>query len=462
MLRPTTPVRALALLLTTLTAAPLLPGSPQSLPVARGASPPSSAAGSADTTRVWPQWRGPGRDGRVAGTPWPTTLEASRLTCAFEVTGLGESYATPLVTESLVVTIGTVGKHEEVATAFDRRTGEKRWERRWEGAMSVPFFAAKNGSWVRSSPATDGERVVLGGMRDVVVCLDLATGEERWRVDFVARHDSPLPAFGLVCSPLIVGEAVYVQAGASLAKLDVHTGETLWRALADQGGGMDSAFSSPVLATLAGREQLVVQSRTHLSGVDPATGALLWTQEVPAFRGMNILTPLVHGEGVFTTAYGGRAHLYTIAAAPAASAEAPALPFTVAEAWSARAQGYMTSPVTIGGAAYLFLRSNRFTCVDLATGEDRYISPPTGDEYWSLVAQGEQILALSDTGRLRLIAANPAEYQVRGEVALVEGPSWAHLAVTSPLAAEEDEPAPSEGADLFVRAQTSLHAFRWR
>lgn len=416
--------------------------------------------------REWTQWRGPHRDGSVAGLRWPDSLTASepgapaRVTLAWQVDGLGESYATPIVTERLVFTVGTVSKRDEVATAYDRRTGERVWERRWEGSLSVPFFAAKNGSWVRSTPAYDGESLYVGGMRDVLVCLDAATGEERWRVDFVARHDAPLPQFGLVCSPLLVGEALYVQAGASLAKLDKRTGETLWRTLDGQGGGMDSAFSSPIMATLAGRDQLVVQSRTHLSGVDPEAGSVLWSQPVPAFRGMNILTPLVHGDAVFTSAYGSRGFLYAIGAGAPDTSDEPAPAFTVTEAWTSRAQGYMTSPVRVDGHAYLFLRSNRFTCVDLATGKDTYISGPTGDEYWSLITQSSRILALANTGKLRLIEANPAAFTVLSELDLVPGPAWAHLTVTSPLPTESA--TPTEGADLFVRAQTSLHAFHWR
>jgi len=431
---------------------------------------PRAALGSADTVqpneREWPQWRGPRRDGSVAGLRWPDLLTgpdasaAPRVTLAWSVGGLGESYASPIVTERHVFTVGTESKRDEVATAYDRRTGEKVWERRWEGSLSVPFFAAKNGSWVRSTPAYDGESLYIGGMRDVLVCLDAATGEERWRVDFVERHAAPLPQFGLVCSPLIVGEALYVQAGASLAKLDKRTGETLWRTLDGQGGGMDSAFSSPILAPLAGREQLIVQSRTHLSGVDPETGSVLWSQSVPAFRGMNILTPLVHGDAVFTSAYGSRGFLYQVVASAPDTSDAPSPSFTVSEAWTSRAQGYMTSPVLVNGHAYLFLRSNRFTCVDLEGGKDTYISGPTGDEYWSLVSQSDRILSLSNTGRLRLIDANPEVYTVLSELDLVEGPAWAHLAVTSPLATE-DAPLP-QGADLFIRSQTALHAFDWR
>ena len=88
-------------------------------------------------------------------------------------------------------------------------------------------------------------------------------------------------------------------------------------------------------------------------------------------------------------------------------------------------------------------------------GTDGWVSEPTGDEYWSLVAQGDKILALANTGILRLINATPAKYDVASEVPLVEGPSWAHLVVTAPVEGDE-------GADVFVRGQTSLHAFRWK
>ena len=370
------------------------------------------------------------------------------MTEIWSIKDLGDSYATPLVAGDRVFTVSTVDKKQEVAQAYDRKTGEKVWETRWDGAMKVPFFAAKNGSWIRSTPVFDGEALYIGGMRDVVVCLNASDGSVRWRVDFVKEFDAKMPSFGLVCSPLIVGDALYIQAGESIARLDKETGETVWRSTGgSNAGGMDSAFSSPILTTLAGREQLVVQSRSHLSGIDPETGNELWSQQVKAFRGMNILTPQPYGDAIFTSAYGGRAHLYSVAKGEEG--------MEVNEAWTARAQAYMTSPVVVGSHAFLFLRSNRFTCVGLEEGTDGWVSGPTGDEYWSLVAQGKRILALANTGSLRLINADPAEYDVAGELDLVEGPSWGHLAVTAPVEGEA-------GTMIFVRAQNSLHAFSWK
>ena len=89
-------------------------------------------------------------------------------------------------------------------------------------------------------------------------------------------------------------------------KLDKQTGETVWRSLQDSGGMNGSAFSSPMKATIAGKPQILVQTRERLAGVDEITGEELWSQEIEAFRGMNILTPVVFGDAIFTSTYGGK------------------------------------------------------------------------------------------------------------------------------------------------------------
>ena len=211
------------------------------------------------TWPAWNQWRGPGRDAIVRGAVWPDCVDESHLTRLWRVE-LPPSYSGPIVSESLVFTTATADEEREVAYAFDRHSGEKLWEVNWPGAMSVPFFAASNGSWIRATPACDGERLFVAGMRDVLVCLDAQTGQEQWRVDFVEKLGTPVPSFGFASSPLIDGRWLYVQAGASLVKLDKTSGEIAWRVLPEAGGMMDSAFSSPVIATLAGHRQLVVQN----------------------------------------------------------------------------------------------------------------------------------------------------------------------------------------------------------
>ncbi len=395
----------------------------------------------------WPQWRGVSRDGIDQGPTWPDALDASRLEKLWRVE-LGPSYSGPIVSDSAVFVTETRDGKTEHVRSLDRATGRETWQASWEGAMAVPFFAMSNGSWIRATPAfvpaegDRGARLVVAGMRDVLVCLDAGSGAEAWRVDFTKEVGSALPAFGFVSSPLVLGEAVYVQAGGGFCKLDLATGKILWRVLDDGGGMNGSAFSSPYLAEIGGRRQILVQGREKLASVDPDTGDVLWQRPVEAFRGMNIVTPTVAEGRIFTTSYGGGSFLFDVPAAGSEPGEA---------VWRNKVQGYMSTPVVRDGHAYVHLRNQRFAAIELATGKEAWISTPFG-RYWSLVMQGDRILCLDETGDLRLVRATAEKFDLLGEAKVAEKESWAHLAVT----------AGPGGVELWVRDLTGLTAWRWK
>lgn len=389
---------------------------------------------------TWVQWRGPTRDGLLTGPAWPDSLTEKVLTRRWRV-DLDPSYSGPIVSDLAVFVTGTVDKKYEVAMALDRKTGKELWQRKWEGSMSVPFFAASNGSWIRSTPAFDGDSLYVAGMRDVLVSLNARTGKEQWRVDFVKEFKAELPAFGFVSSPLVDGDYVYVQAGASFVKLEKSTGKVVWRVLKDDGGMMGSAFSSPTLATLAGRRQILVQTREKLAGVDPEKGDVLWEQKVPSFRGMNILTPVVFGDAVFTSSYQNKSWLFRVSKSEGDEK------YEVKEAWNNNAQGYMSTPVVIDGHAYLHLQNQRFTCIDLKTGERTWTSKTFG-KYCSLVAQKDRILALDQRGKLLLLKANPKAFELLDEREISDQETWGHLAVC--------------GEEVFIRELKGLSVFQWK
>ncbi|MBN1418779.1 MAG: PQQ-binding-like beta-propeller repeat protein [Planctomycetes bacterium] len=387
---------------------------------------------------IWPCWRGPRRDGMLSPRPWPSRLQGDALSRRWRVT-LGPGYSGPIVGFGKVFVTETEDETFERVRAFDRGTGKEIWSARWEGAMKVAFFAASNGSWIRATPALDGDRLYVAGMRDRLVCLDAPSGKIVWNVDCMERFGSPLPAFGFVSSPLVLGDAVYVQAGASFLKLDKRTGETIWRTLADDGGMYGSAFSSPIAARIRDVDQIVVQTRRDLAGVDPASGKVLWSQAVPAFQGMNILTPTVFEDAVFTSSYGGGSFLFRIGKDGDA--------YRVSEAWKARTQGYMCSPLLIEGNLYIHLRDRRFACIDWKTGKTRWTSSERFGKYMSLVGQGDRILALDERGILLLIAADPERFVLLDSRKVSEESTWAHLGVS--------------GDALFVRELHAIAAFAW-
>lgn len=169
---------------------------------ARGAKDARGALGK------WSQWRGPRRDGHYIGPAWPARLEGKLE--KLWTKKLGRSYSGPIVDASTVYTTQSTEDRHERVLAFDRKTGERRWEMRWKGHMKVPFFANRNGSWIRSTPIVDESSVYVGGMPDILACIDKKTGNERWRIDLRKDMKMPGQAFGFVCSPLLDGKHLFV------------------------------------------------------------------------------------------------------------------------------------------------------------------------------------------------------------------------------------------------------------
>lgn len=384
---------------------------------------------------TWPCWRGANRDGKCS-TKLPTAL--SQLQPAWSVK-LGDSYSGPIVTAKQVLVTETLDAKNETLIALDRLTGNEVWKKEWEGAMSVPFFAKSNGDWIRSTPATDGKRIVVGGMRDVVACFDAESGNEVWRIDFNKEHKVDLPSFGLVCSPLIDGEYVYVQAGGGVRQIRLADGQLGWLAMKEAGGMMGGAFSSPVIAELGGVRQLVVATRDAMVGIELQSGKELWQRPIQTFRGMNILTPTVFGQQVFTSSYGGRSQAIEIKSTSPAD-------WTTETKWEGKSEAYMSSPILIGDFAYLHLKNQRVCCIDLKDGSEKWRTQPYG-KYWSMVTDGEKILALDEAGKLYLVAANPEKFELLDQLQVSDEPCWAHLAIAD--------------NEIYVRSQRGLKLFKF-
>ncbi len=386
----------------------------------------------------WTQWRGPQRDGKIKAAPWPDTLSKDRLVESWR-SPLGPSYSGPLVVGDSVFITETVDQQDEFVRCLDRKTGAQKWEVNWTGSMKVPFFAAANGSWIRSTPACSDGKLFVGGIRDILVCIDTKSGDILWQKDFPAINGTPIPMFGCVCSPLVDGDFVYMQAGGAMHKLNKDSGELVWQTALDGAGENSSVFSSPAIANIAGQRQLLIQGRDKMIGVNLESGEEVWSQVTPAFRGMSIITPTVFDNSLLV-------HNYQNPTLMIAVTKSRGQGFTLSERWKNKARGYMTTPVVVDGHAYTFLQNQRFACIELKTGEVKWSSEKFA-KYASLIANDNRILALTSSGDLVLYAANTDRFELidRRNVA---SDSWAHLAV--------------RGGDVVVRTIDGLIAFNWQ
>ena len=107
----------------------------------------------------------------------------------------------------------------------------------------------------------------------------------------------------------------------------------------------------------------------------------------------------------------------------------------------------MSSPIIVGNHAYLHGRSGRMVCLNTETGEIKWTSRESLGKYCSMMVQGDRILALSNDGKLRLLAANPDEYQVIDTLKVSDEDTWAHIAMAD--------------RQIFIRSLNTLTTWHW-
>lgn len=393
----------------------------------------------ADGDLTWPQWRGPTRDGKVPGENlWPDSLAGEHLTRTWRIE-LSEGYSSPIVTPRHVIVLETRNKTHEVVRALNPLTGEESWRREWEGGMDVAEFGVRTGSWIKSTPTFDAGRLYISGMRDVLICLDEATGAEIWRVDFSRRYGTPIPELGFICSPLVSGDSVYVQTADSTVCLNKWTGESRWRSLIEEEKGHGS-YSSPDIHPVLGKPQLLVAMISDIAGLDPDTGDVLWLKRLDSIEQGCILTPIVYSDQIFTSTRKSRSGMFGLSKAGGQ--------FGVTEVWKNKATVYMSPPIVLNKYVYLHLKSSRMACLNLETGEEQWTSTKSMGFYCSMISHGDRILALSNEGELLLFRARPDRFDPIDSRKISESETWGHLAIT--------------GSRLFIRELNAITAYQWK
>lgn len=150
-------------------------------------------------------------------------------------------YETPGAGEGMVVAPTTRG----TLAAFDAQSGEPVWTVDAD-APTLRF----------ATPLVYGGRVFVGGSDGVLRCLDLYTGDERWRF----RSDG-----NFASAPAVVGDVVYAGTlSDTLYAFALDTGERVWEVALR--GRMKSA---PVAA---GDRLIVATEPSHLTAFGPAAG----------------------------------------------------------------------------------------------------------------------------------------------------------------------------------------------
>ncbi len=229
----------------------------------------------------WPWWRGPDRNGISRSATVPLDFDPARhVRWVSDLPGRG--HASPTVTGDLVVIATADEKAEkQLLIGIDRATGTRRWTTLvHEGGFMA--MHPKN-SQASATPAADGQRVIAAFINDgrlMVTAVD-RQGDILWQTNagsFRSEH-------GFGSSPVIYHNAVIVLGdnlqGCFIAALDRESGDLIWRTRRPT-TGKHGSYATPVVAPVAGRDQLLVHGMSRTTSYDPATGRELWYCDGPA------------------------------------------------------------------------------------------------------------------------------------------------------------------------------------
>ena len=352
----------------------------------------------------WPQWRGPARDGAVsafeAPTAWPETLSE---TWSVDV-GLG--YATPILVDGNLWLFVRQGE-EEVMLSLDPATGETRWRSAYPAPFDMSPATRHHGPGPKSTPAFAGGRLFVHGMTGSVSAFDGATGEQLWHVP----GTGVFPLYHTAASPLVHEGLVFVHVGGhddgALTAFDADTGAVRWR-----WDGDGPAYGSPMLFELDGVEQVVTFTQEHLVGVSFADGTLLWSRPFTTPSATTSQTPVLHGDLLIQN---GRGNGVTAFRARRSGGS-----WTTEDLWSTRDFSlHMANPVVREGVMFglSHLRRGQYFALDLDSGEALWRSAPRQAENAAMVRAGDIVFSLEEDAELVVFEASRAGL---GEVARYE------------------------------------------
>ena len=377
-------------------------------PAATAPQPETNHPAAATARNYWTNFRGPARDGRYEERAIKTSWPAGGLKPMWKQP-VGGGYSSFVVADGAAYTIEQ-RRGQEVVAAYQVETGRELWTHGW-----AALFQDSTGDGPRSTPTWDEGRLYALGALGELRCLDARSGKLIWNKNILADNGAENLPWAMAASPLVVDDKVIVLPGGAGGKSVVAyhklTGAPVWKVQGDR-----QSYTSPSLATLNGRRQILVVSASRLMGLAPENGALLWSHPWPTSMGINVSQPLVVGRNrVFISAgYGKGASLVEIS--PAGGG------FAARALWeNINLKTKFNSPVYHNGHVY-GLDEGILTCVDVETGERKWKGGRYG--YGQVVLASGHLIVTTEEGEVVLVKADPAQHTEVAKFAALEGKTW--------------------------------------
>ena len=249
----------------------------------------------ADPAAGWPQFRGPGGQGHILG-PIPTTWHDD-VNIAWSVPIPGSGWSSPVVLDGQVwlttAVAGESGDFSLRAIGLDTKSGKIRHDvELFTVAKPKPTTLHARNTFASPTPVLESGKLYATFGCYGTACVDTATGHILWKNEtLVIDHET-----GPASSPLLYKDRLICAFDGCDAQyavaLSTATGEVLWKTprpvAAAKSPSERRAFSTPLIITVAGQDQVVIPGAFCVYSYDPMSGKEICASSMAA-------SPTSHG-----------------------------------------------------------------------------------------------------------------------------------------------------------------------
>ena len=346
----------------------------------------------------WRSWRGPNGNGVIENQNPPTEWSAQK-NVVWKTPLPGRGHASPTVVgDKILLATADQAAQTQSVLALSRASGKKLWETVVHSGNLGPQVHPKN-TYASQTVVSDGSRafvVFSNGGKIWATALDL-DGKKLWQKS-TATYTSNRP-FGFGTSPTFADGKLFVTCVSNgdsyVLALNPANGDEIYRIQQPKA----TSYSVPVVATVAGKRQLLMYGGQQVAGYNAETGEQLWRTPAPWVTTCG--TMVWDGDLVFAS--GGFPPQQTMAIRADGSGKI---------VWQNPVKVYEQSMIVVDGYLYAQAEKGVVYCWRCSDGKEMWSARTRGPESASPVFAGGNLYFTNELGTTFVIEPNPKKFEL--------------------------------------------------